>query len=237
MRLSARAKKPHAVTRLPGLNNRSVRDLTLVRLVRSVQRAVALAAIAFIAVVGVSVAVPAYAQASSPVTAPALQSLVVSAAVPAVAIARDTYRVTSPPAIVWPVDPASPIASPFGPRVAPCAGCSSVHDGVDFDAGSGAVIHAIAAGVVVETNNPGWAALGVHVAIEHVIGGQTIVSAYGHLQVGSMPLTVGEVVYAGEPIGRVGSTGESTGPHLHLEIRLNGTTPTDPVPWLHAHVG
>jgi murein DD-endopeptidase MepM/ murein hydrolase activator NlpD len=203
---------------------------------------VALCSVAFAAVVGVGVAMPAYAQAMSasgaaPTVAVQSQSLTVSAEVPSPLVGRDSYGVTSPPTMVWPVNPASRIASPFGPRSAPCAGCSSVHEGVDFDAGNGAVIHAIAAGVVVETNSPGWTALGVHVAIEHVIDGKTVVSAYGHMQVGSMPLKVGDTVYAGEPIGLVGSTGESTGPHLHFEIRLNGTTPTDPLPWLHAHLG
>lgn len=205
---------------------------------RSVRRGVALAGVAFVGIVGASVAVPAYAQVTSvTAAAPVMQSLAVSAAVPAPVVARDSYQVTSPPAMVWPVDPSSPIASPFGPRVAPCDGCSSVHEGVDFDAGNGAVIHAIAAGVVVETNSPGYAALGVHVAIEHVIDGQVVVSAYGHMQTGSMPLHVGDTVYAGQPIGLVGSTGESTGPHLHLEIRLGGSTPINPLPWLHAHLG
>jgi murein DD-endopeptidase MepM/ murein hydrolase activator NlpD len=237
-RASARAKKlAEDIPNLPGLNNRSVRNLTHVKNVRHVRHGVAIVSAAFVGAIGVSLAVPAYAQVVQVPDAPMLQSFAASAKVPDVAVSRDAYQVTSPPALEWPVDPASPIASPFGPRVAPCDGCSSVHEGVDFDAGYGAQIHAIAAGVVVETDNPGYAALGVHVAIEHVIDGQTIVSAYGHMQVGSMPLHVGDTVYAGEVIGLVGSTGESTGPHLHFEIRLNGTTPTDPLPWMHAHLG
>jgi murein DD-endopeptidase MepM/ murein hydrolase activator NlpD len=57
------------------------------------------------------------------------------------------------------------------------------------------------------------------------------------MQVGSMPLKVGDLVHAGEQIGLVGSTGASTGAHLHFEIRVGGTTPTDPVVWMHAHLG
>jgi murein DD-endopeptidase MepM/ murein hydrolase activator NlpD len=183
--------------------------------------------------------VPAYAAATvaPPVQTLALQSLTVAEVAPPATVTRDAYGVTVPPPLQWPVDPSSPISDGFGPRVSPCSGCSSNHEGVDYDAGYGAPVHAIAAGVVVETNNPGWAALGIHVAIQHVIDGQTIVSAYGHMQVGSMPLHVGDTVFAGELIGRVGSTGASTGAHLHFEIRVGGTTPVDPVAWMHARLG
>ena len=214
-----------------------MRNLGHVQNVRTLRRGAAVLSVAFVTVLGVTVAVPAYAQAVFESGQPTLQTLAVSASVPTALVSRDAYGVTVPPALTWPVPESSPIASPFGARVAPCDGCSSFHEGADFDAGYGAQIHAIAAGTVVETDNPGYAALGVHVAIEHVIDGQTVVSAYGHMQVGSMPLHVGDTVYAGEVIGLVGDTGESTGPHLHFEIRLNGTTPTDPVTWLHAHLG
>lgn len=224
---------------LPALNNRSVRNLSHVQIVHSVKRGVAIAATGFAAILALSYGLPAYAQATQAQqdAAPELQTLAVSAAVPAAVVVRDSYSVTAPPALQWPVDPVSPIASPFGLRVSPCAGCSSMHDGVDFDAGYGAQVRAIAAGTVVETDNANWSSLGVHVAIQHVIDGQLIVSAYGHMRVGSMPLHVGDTVYPGEPIGLVGSTGASTGPHLHFEIRLGGTNPTDPLPWMHARLG
>lgn len=216
-----------------------MRNLRHVRTVRAVRRNVAIVAVGFAALLVGGVALPAYAQATAlpAYVAPKLQSLAVSAALPLPVISRDTYSVTVPPPLQWPVDPGSPISDGFGPRIAPCAGCSSYHEGVDFDPGYGATVHAIAAGVVVETNNPGYSALGIHVAIEHVIDGQTIVSAYGHMQVGSMKLKVGDIVHAGQPIGLVGSTGASTGAHLHFEIRQGGTTPIDPLVWMHAHLG
>ncbi len=194
-----------------------------------------------------SFAVPAYAHSIATPRPPVLQSFSVPASGSGTAalstaggdqaIARDGYSITSPPPLQWPVDRASPISSGFGPRVSPCIGCSSFHEGADFDPGYGAQVHAIAAGVVVETNNPGWAALGIHVAIQHVIGGQVVTSAYGHMQVGSMTLKVGDIVSPGETIGLVGSTGASTGAHLHFEIRAGGMTPVDPIAWMHAHLG
>jgi murein DD-endopeptidase MepM/ murein hydrolase activator NlpD len=254
-RHAATVDKPPA---LPALNGRSVRNLRRVRTVHGVRRAVAIVAALFGALLGVGCVVPAYAQtviptyteaeaaataASAPATPAALPSqgldVAAVAAVPLVT-ARDNYGVTlppPPPALEWPVPAGTRISSGFGPRVSPCAGCSSFHEGVDFDPGNGAPIHAIAAGVVVETNSPGYSALGVHVAIQHIIDGQTIVSAYGHMQTGSMHLKVGDHVAVGQLIGLVGSTGASTGPHLHFEIRVGGTTPVNPLTWMHAHLG
>jgi murein DD-endopeptidase MepM/ murein hydrolase activator NlpD len=234
VRISARKKpeRPH----LPGLNDRSVRNLGHVQNVHTLRRGVALVSVAFVTVLGVTVAVPAYAQATSQTGQAEPQTLAVSAAVPTAVVSRDAYGVTTPPALTWPVPASSPIASPFGPRVSPCDGCSSFHEGADFDAGYGAEIHAIAAGTVTETDNPFSSGLGVHVSIQHVIDGHTVVSVYGHMQSGSMPLHVGDTVYAGEVIGLVGDTGESTGPHLHFEIHVDGTA-VDPVSWLHTHLG
>lgn len=224
---------------LPALNGRSVRNLRHVRAVKAVRGGVAAAAGSFAVVIALGFGLPAYAAVSAApsVRTPALQSFTVSGISPAAAVVRDAYGVTLPPSVQWPVDPSSPIVDGFGPRVSPCSGCSSNHEGVDYDAGNGAPVHAIAAGVVVETNNPGWAALGIHVAIRHVIEGQAITSVYGHMQAGSMPLRVGDTVFAGQLIGRVGSTGASTGAHLHFEIRADGTRPVDPVAWMRARLG
>lgn len=133
--------------------------------------------------------------------------------------------------ILWPFPRAVPITDGFGPRVSPCAGCSTNHAGIDMDAGNGATIRAVADGVVstvVESNS----GLGVYVIIDHQIGGQLVTSTYAHMAFGSVPLRVGQTVRAGDTVGRVGNSGASAGPHLHLEIRLGGVTAVDGYAWL-----
>ncbi len=71
--------------------------------------------------------------------------------------------------------------------------------------------------------------------IDHVINGQKVTSVYAHMQEGSSSLQVGDVVTAGEFVGLVGATGAATGPHLHLEIRLDGVVQVDPFAWLKAN--
>ncbi|GAA1948441.1 M23 family metallopeptidase [Agromyces allii] len=119
--------------------------------------------------------------------------------------------------IVWPVLTPERQSDGFGPRSAPCAGCSTVHDGVDFNPGNGSPIVSIADGVVVlATENGGG--LGVNIEVQHNIGGTLVTSSYAHMQSGSMTVGVGDHVTAGQQIGVVGTTGQSTGPHLHLEM-------------------
>lgn len=232
----ARAPKGHSKPHLPGLNGRSVRNLNHVKAVRAVRRNF-LASLATLGVMIVaSIAVPAYAQSVAVAQLPQPQVVTVLAAAPIPAVVRDAYTIVAPPPLRWPLDSLK-MASGFGARVAPCDGCSTFHEGVDFDPGFGAEVHAIAAGVVVETDDPNYAALGVHVAIEHVIDGQKVVSVYGHMQYGSMPLVVGDTVKVGQVIGLVGSTGASTGPHLHFEIRVNGNQTVNPYTWMRARLG
>jgi murein DD-endopeptidase MepM/ murein hydrolase activator NlpD len=145
---------------------------------------------------------------------------------------RDGFDVSHFTPVQWPVPAASPMASDFGPRRAPCRGCSSFHEGVDFDPGAGYPIAAIADGVVVEAGTGG--ALGVHVAIQHNVDGEIVTSVYGHMQRGSMGLHVGDAVGRGQTIGRVGNTGASTGAHLHFGLE-HGSALFDPIPWLRAH--
>ncbi len=218
------------------LGGHAVRTLRQVHGLRTVRRRVAVASALFGLLLGAGYALPVYAQATEAAPPPPLQSVTVSSLAMHVDPGRDAYSVTGPPPLQWPVNPASRIADGFGPRVAPCAGCSSYHEGVDFDAGYGAQVHAIAAGVVTETNNPGFSALGVHVTIQHLIDGASVTSVYGHMQAGSMQLKVGDVVTVGQVIGLVGNTGASTGAHLHFEIHL-GSTPVNPLPWMHARLG
>jgi murein DD-endopeptidase MepM/ murein hydrolase activator NlpD len=167
----------------------------------------------------------------------ALQTLVVPDTAAATPVRRDGYDVSAPkPRVGWPVSALTRVRDGFGPRVAPCAGCSSMHAGVDFDAGDGAPVRAIADGTVL-ANNPTQGPLGTHVSIRHVINGRMLVSVYGHLRAGSTRFHPGDVVVRGDPIGLVGNTGRSTGPHLHFEIRLDGVTPIDPLGWLSSEVG
>ncbi|MCO5224672.1 MAG: peptidoglycan DD-metalloendopeptidase family protein [Thermomicrobiales bacterium] len=104
-------------------------------------------------------------------------------------------------------------------------GCS-VHDGVDLAAAQGTPILAVADGTVVVS---GWCncGLGYYVEIDHGNGVHTI---YGH-QVAQPPVAVGDEVVQGQQIGAVGSTGLSTGPHVHFMVRVDGVS-QDPKLWL-----
>jgi len=147
-------------------------------------------------------------------------------------VERDAFTVSA--AVQWPVPSTTKISTGFGYRVAPCASCSSNHRGTDFNPGAGYPIQAIAAGVVREVGNPSGE-LGVYAIIDHVIDGQLVSSVYAHMKFGSLAVRVGDEVIPGEVIGQVGSTGESTGPHLHFGILSGGTKPIDPVAWLRKH--
>jgi murein DD-endopeptidase MepM/ murein hydrolase activator NlpD len=143
-----------------------------------------------------------------------------------------SYTVNNSGVIRWPFPVAVPLGDLFGPRVAPCAGCSTFHNGTDFQPGDGAPIYAIAKGTVTVSEFSG--SLGQHVAISHTINGKTFTSIYGHMQAGSSKLKVGQKVSKSDIVGLVGSTGESTGPHLDFEIDINGT-PVDSFVWLKAN--
>lgn len=140
-----------------------------------------------------------------------------------------SYSTTGVGNIRWPFPFAVPISSGFGDRVAPCRYCSSNHRGLDFNPGAGEPIFAVADGVVTEAEFGGG--YGQFIYIEHDINGQTVVSVYAHMRRNSSPLRVGEEIKVGDFIGLVGNTGTSTGPHLHLEIRINDEY-VDPFAWL-----
>ena len=140
-----------------------------------------------------------------------------------------SYSTTGTGSIRWPFPTAVPISSGFGDRVAPCRYCSSNHRGLDFTPGNGTPIFAIADGVVIQSEFGGG--YGQYAFIEHTINGQTVISVYAHMQTGSSPLQVGDTVTVGDFVGLVGNTGTSTGPHLHLEIRVNDEF-VDPFAWL-----
>ncbi len=120
--------------------------------------------------------------------------------------------------------PGAPITQGFGPNVDPFTGAAGFHPGIDFGAPLGTQIHAAADGVVVFAGvQSGY---GNYTCIDH---GNGIATCYGHQSV--LLVKVGDQVKRGAVIGLVGSTGYSTGPHLHFEVRINGQV-TDPLPWL-----
>ncbi len=143
-----------------------------------------------------------------------------------------SYSTSGSGAVRWPFPVAVPISSGFGERAAPCRGCSSYHQGLDFNPGAGTPIFAIADGVVIRAERSGG--FGQHAVIEHTVNGQRVTSAYAHMTGGSSPLVVGQEVRVGDFVGTVGSTGASTGAHLHLEIAIDGIA-IDPFAWLQAN--
>ncbi len=151
------------------------------------------------------------------------------AAVPAPVI--DSWSVTVFSLVQWPVPSSTTMSSGFGYRS--CSGCSSYHEGLDLNPGNGFPVVSIADGVVIESEFSG--ALGAHVVIQHVIDGQVIQTQYGHMQGDSLMVAVGQEVSIGQQLGLVGSTGQSTGPHLHFGLIINGEL-VDPEPWMAAHV-
>ncbi|MBK4349033.1 M23 family metallopeptidase [Lacisediminihabitans changchengi] len=158
---------------------------------------------------------------------------VLAASRAAVGIAGGSYTNDPNGTIQWPFPVTVPIASGFGARqVSNCGYCTTFHEGLDFTPGSGVEIQAIADGVVAKVGSGD--SYGNSVWIDHVINGQHIVSGYAHMLSGSVRVSPGQAVTVGTILGQVGSTGASTGAHLHLEIHLDGT-PIDPYAWLKAN--
>ncbi|MGY4857310.1 M23 family metallopeptidase [Cryobacterium sp. AP23] len=135
-------------------------------------------------------------------------------------------------AIQWPFLVGVPITTDFGPRIPPCDGCSSFHKGIDMNPGVNTPIQAVANGAVREVSGTDKSGLGVYAIIDHMIDGRLVSSLYAHMTEGTLALAFGDPVLVGQLVGNVGNTGQSTGPHLHFEILLDGVTPTDPYAWL-----
>ncbi len=164
-----------------------------------------------------------------------LQHVSVSTAVEQpVDLRRDGYAVTSYTTVQWPIDPSSPVGDRFGRRAAPCGGCSGFHHGTDFNPGLGTPVSAIADGVVTEVGDPSGE-LGVYAIIRHSIDGVSFSSVYGHMELGSLRLSVGQTVTRGRLLGLVGDTGGSTGPHLHFGILDAAGDPIDSLAWIQQH--
>ena len=142
-------------------------------------------------------------------------------------IRNSRYQQVSPAlsgggALNWPLG--GPITSPFGWRVHPITGASRFHSGIDIGGDYGDTIHAAGAGIV---SYAGWiSGYGYAVIIDH---GGGISTLYGHNQ--ALLVSEGQSVSQGQAIAECGSTGNSTGPHCHFEVRVDGE-PVDPMGYL-----
>ncbi len=125
-------------------------------------------------------------------------------------------------ALAWPVS--GPITSGFGWRTHPITGTSRFHAGIDIGVGHGTPIGAAGSGVVIIS---GWqGGYGNAVVIDHGGGLSTL---YAHQS--SLAVSTGQSVSTGQLVGYIGSTGFSTGPHLHFETRVGGS-PVNPLQYL-----
>jgi murein DD-endopeptidase MepM/ murein hydrolase activator NlpD len=122
--------------------------------------------------------------------------------------------------------PGAPITSGFGARLDPFFGRPAMHPGIDFMAPLGYPVRAVAGGTVVTADNEGG--YGNMVEIDH---GNGVTTRYGHMS--AILVHAGQIIPKGALIGRIGSTGRSTGPHLHYEVRLDGQA-IDPMRYIHA---
>ena len=133
---------------------------------------------------------------------------------------------------VWPTNTRY-VSSYFGYRWHPVYGTWKLHTGIDIAAGYGSTLMAAASGTVisvsepVEGRNTGGSGYGNYCIIDH---GNGVTTLYGHAR--DITVSVGQTVSAGQAIGEMGSTGTSTGSHLHFEVRVNGTryNPLDYLP-------
>jgi murein DD-endopeptidase MepM/ murein hydrolase activator NlpD len=122
----------------------------------------------------------------------------------------------------WPA--AGPVTSGFGYRSHPIFGDRRFHSGIDIGAGHGAPVVAAGGGTVVFVGT--MSGYGNYIAINH---GGGLATTYAHLS--AFSVSNGQSVSRGQPVGSVGCTGFCTGPHLHFEVRVNGS-PVDPMPYL-----
>ena len=118
------------------------------------------------------------------------------------------------------------LASGYGYRIDPFYRTRKFHAGTDFSAPRGTEVYSTADGKVIEVSTEIWG-YGRHIVIDHGFGYKTL---YAHLS--KFEIKRGQKVARGQLIGRIGSTGKSTGPHLHYEIHINGQ-PVNPAYFFH----
>lgn len=125
--------------------------------------------------------------------------------------------------------------SDFGWRTHPITGDRSFHTGTDYAAADGTPLFAVADGRVTTAEFSGG--YGGLIVIDHTVAGQRVATAYAHMWSHGIHVQAGDTVTAGQHIGDVGSSGNSTGPHLHLEVRPGGpdAEAVDAAAWLAEH--
>lgn len=129
--------------------------------------------------------------------------------------------------LTWPVPSVHAMTSPFGMRIHPITGKRKLHNGIDIGAPQGTPIVAAGNGQVVFAGKMNG--YGNTVIIAHGGGRST---QYAHIRDGGIHVSTGQIVTAGQPIAEVGTTGNSTGPHLHFIVYENGQA-VNPIPYLH----
>ncbi len=118
------------------------------------------------------------------------------------------------------------LSSGYGMRTHPVLGGRRQHKGIDLAGAIGTPVHAAADGIVSRAD---WfSSYGLYISLEH---GGAMQTRYGHMS--RLNVAAGQRVHKGDVIGYIGTTGRSTGPHLHYEVRLNGEA-VNPVPYLQA---
>jgi murein DD-endopeptidase MepM/ murein hydrolase activator NlpD len=162
----------------------------------------------------------------------AAQEAVLQAKKRAAAAAASGGKVTSPFSynggkFMFPLKIQAPMTSDFGYRVNPVTGQKGeMHKGIDLGAPNGTDIVAAENGVVIVAS--WWSGYGNTVIIDH---GKGVWTLYGHIRNDGTVVSKGDVVKRGQKIAEVGSTGQSTGNHLHFEVRID-ESPVDPKPYL-----
>ncbi len=131
------------------------------------------------------------------------------------ALAEASRRVYGGGQFVWPAPKYTRISDDYGMRTHPTLGVQMMHNGIDMAAPSGSPILAAADGTVIAASYS--SSMGNYIMIDH---GSDIITIYMHAS--SLSVSAGQEVSAGDRIGSVGSTGRSTGPHLHFGVRKNG---------------
>jgi len=128
--------------------------------------------------------------------------------------------------LLWPIS--GPITSTFGNRLDPVYGVERLHEGIDIAGARGTPIAAAADGVMINAGPAGG--YGLYTCVAHgLVRSRGLATCYA--QESAVLVAAGQQVKRGQVLGRVGSTGASTGNHVHLEVRLDGT-PVDPLGWL-----